>query len=263
MERKVRPAAVVGTFYASESGELERTVTALVAENRKSIDGNLRALVVPHAAHHSSGPVAASAYSVLPPRTVSRIVMLGPSHYVGFPGLAVPESDRLSTPLGEIRVDVDLLELALGLGCLRRSAMAHRREHSLEVQWPFLQVLLGSEVGVLPVLTGDNEPRFAQRLIEAVLDRDGSVLMIVSSDLSHYLTHEEATAVDRQTADQIVRLDADLAPASACGRIALCGLLAVAAKRRWRCSLLDMRTSGEIRGDRERVVGYGAFAFTE
>lgn len=260
----VRPPAVAGAFYPADSQVLERAVQDLIEENRQSIDGRLRALIVPHAGYRYSGPVAGSAYSLLVASNVIRFVMVGPSHFVSFPGVALPGHDRLETPLGPVGVDQDLLEPALELDLVARSVEAHRREHSLEVQWPFLQVAVRRDVELLPVLTGDLDPTVAGAVIETVLDRYPSAMIIVSSDLSHYLTHREAVLADRKTAELITQLDgAGLPPRSACGLVGIRALVSVAAKRGWACRLLDARTSADTVGGPQRVVGYGAFCFTD
>ncbi len=135
---------------------------------------------------------------------------------------------------------------------------AHAREHSLEVQLPFLQTVL-KHLSVLPVLTGDEEPAAGAAMLEALVEECD--LVVISSDLSHYEDHETARRLDADTAAAIVALSSDeIGRRRACGRTAVQAALTVAAHRRWQCRQLDLRTSGDTAGDRRQVVGYGAFA---
>ena len=216
-----------------------------------------KALVVPHAGYVYSGPIAASAYAQW--RSLSRpsrIVLLGPAHYVGFRGLALPDAQALQTPLGTVSVDPVVTTLDVP-----RSAAVHLREHSLEVQLPFLQIVLGGDFTVVPLAVGDATRAQVADVIDTLWE--GSRLLI-SSDLSHYLPWKEARRLDAQTASAIVALDADaIDDEQACGNAPLRGFLDVARRRGLRAEQLDLRTSGDTAGDKDRVVGYGAFAFHE
>ncbi len=258
METTVRPPAVAGTFYRGSENRLNSAVRQMLQSaplRRPALEPAM--VIVPHAGHIYSGPIAAVAYRLLVAAGPKRIGLIGPSHFVGFDGVASPGHERLATPLGEIEVDsfVDELERR---GIVSPSQLAHSREHSLEVQLPFLQVALG-DFTVLPLLTGDEDPGPAAAAIGAMVD-DG-MFVVVSSDLSHYHDHETAQRLDASTAAAIVDLrEGDLDRFSACGRTAVRGALRVAAGRGWRCEMLDLRTSGDTAGPKDRVVGYGAFA---
>lgn len=229
----------------------------LTAATPEPLDIDVRMVIVPHAGYVYSGPVAASAYGLLPDKGFRWVVLAGPSHFVRFRGLALPEADSFATPLGDVSVDEELAAAARPYA--RRRADAHGREHSLEVQLPFLQVALG-EFAFVPVLTGDDDPEPTADLLDDVLDIEHT-LAVISSDLSHYEDYATAQRLDARTAEAIVELRADdLGGASACGRTAICGALRVAQRRNWVCRLLDLRSSGDTAGDRQRVVGYGAFA---
>jgi AmmeMemoRadiSam system protein B len=250
-------------FYPADAEMLRHTVSYLLRHANQAPMEGVRALIVPHAGIQYSGPVAATAYAAVSVgESSAHHLLLGPSHYVPFAGLAVPEQTSYATPLGRLGLDEALLD-AVSLG-VHRSDDAHRREHCLEVQWPFLQVIREPEIEVLPLLTGDDDHRHAAVVIESILDRIPDTLVIVSSDLSHYLDQRSAERMDRATARAIEELRvSDLPPHSACGRTAILALLVVAANRGWTCRLLDLRTSGDTAGDRESVVGYGAFAFVD
>lgn len=254
----VRPAAVAGSFYPGSRGELALEVNRLLSSVTTRAPGAPpKALVVPHAGYVYSGPIAASAYaqwSSLP--RPARIVLLGPAHYVGFRGLALPDAEALETPLGAVRVDPIAATLDVP-----RSAAVHLREHSLEVQLPFLQTVLGTDFTLVPLAVGDASRAQVARVLDALWE--GSQI-VISSDLSHFLPWGEARRLDAQTAASIVALDADaIDDEQACGNAPLRGFLDVARRRGLRAEQLDLRTSGDTAGDKDRVVGYGAFAFHE
>jgi AmmeMemoRadiSam system protein B len=256
----VRPAAVAGLFYpgdpAALAGEVDRLLAAAPGGGALPV-----ALIVPHAGYRYSGPIAASAYALLRdagPR-VRRVVLLGPSHFVPLRGLALPGAASLETPLGRVPVDPDGAERASALPEVTSSAAAHAREHSLEVQLPFLQRLLPG-VPVVPLVVGQAAPEAVARVIEALWAEPGT-LVLVSSDLSHYLPWEVARGVDADTARRILALDERIASDEACGSAGIRGLLVAARRRGLSVRQLDLRNSGDTDGDKGRVVGYGAFAF--
>ena len=233
-------------------------VEALLADAPESSAALMpRMLIVPHAGHVYSGPVAAIGYRLLAREGVKRVGLVGPSHYVPFRGLAAPQHPRLETPLGTVDLDPVVDEL-VHRGLAVRSEPAHAREHSLEVQLPFLQIV-APESTVAPLLTGDEDPDPAGVAVDAMLD--AGLFVIVSSDLSHYHDHVTARSLDSKTANAIVELrEGDLGRESACGRTAVRGALRVAAERGWKCELLDLKTSADTAGPADRVVGYGCFA---
>jgi hypothetical protein len=216
-----------------------------------------KAIVVPHAGYVYSGPIAASAYALCAPAAdrITRVVLVGPAHRVWLEGLASPGASAMRTPLGDVIVDVEALERA---GVTAHPA-AHAREHSLEVQLPFLQRVL-PRARVLPLVVGGAAPAEVGALVEALWGGDETVV-VISSDLSHFLSYENARAADRATADRIVALADDLGGDDACGAAGINGLTWVARRRGMRATLLDLRSSGDTAGGREEVVGYGAFAF--
>jgi AmmeMemoRadiSam system protein B len=184
------------------------------------------------------------------------VLLLGPAHYLRFRGLASPACDAFATPLGRLEIDAGLRTLAKAHTADHPAA--HEREHSLEVQLPFLQ-RLWPYVTIMPILTGDDDPAPSADLLRDVA-RQTETLMVVSSDLSHYLDQASAQRSDAATAAAIVALRPDdLPPRRACGRTAIRAALVVAQEQGWRCQQLDLRTSGEIHGGLDRVVGYGAF----
>ena len=264
---RVRPPAVAGLFYPASERELRAEVEALLAAAPEPDLGGAapKAVIAPHAGYVYSGPIAAVAFRALAAgrrRPPSRVVLIGPAHRVPIRGLALPGAEALATPLGAVHVDPEAAQAAIRLPQVRVQPAAHAEEHSLEVELPFLQVLFGEDLRVLPLVVGDADPEEVAEVLEAVWDGEETAI-VVSSDLSHYHPYEEARRLDAETAERIVRLDGPIEPRRACGAYPINGLLAAARKRGLGAELLDLRSSGDTAGDRSRVVGYGAFAFRE
>ena len=257
----VRPPAVAGAFYPAGADALGAAVDELLAAEPATVDIQPVLLIVPHAGYVYSGPVAASAYRLLreTPLPRRRLVMVGPSHFVAVAGVATPGVTGLATPLGVVAVDGELAAAAEAHPVVAPQPAAHAPEHSLEVQLPFLQRVVG-ECAVLPLLTGKVDPDDVADVLDAALDFDG-VMAVISTDLSHYLGYAAARRRDAATARAIVELRSDdVEWEDACGRTGLQAGLLVAKRRSWVCRLLDLRNSGDTAGDPGRVVGYGAFA---
>jgi AmmeMemoRadiSam system protein B len=258
MNVDVRPAAVAGTFYPQDAAALASDVDTMMrsACTARTRIAQPKALVVPHAGYVYSGPIAATAYATITqPETITRVVLLGPSHRVYLQGVAAPSAARLRTPLGDIEVDHG----ALAAAHVPRNDEAHAQEHSLEVQLPFLQRLV-PHARVCPIVCGRASPDEVATVIDALWGGP-ETLVIVSSDLSHYLPYTEGRAADEQTARKVVALETDLTGDDACGFVGLRGLLVVARRKGLTCKLLDLRSSGDTAGKmRSEVVGYGAFA---
>jgi len=262
MER-LRPAAVAGSFYPSQPERLRAMVRDFLAWAPAGARGGApKAVIAPHAGYVYSGPVAGSAYARLGlgRERITRVVLLGPSHRVAFAGLAVSGAEGFVTPLGVVPVDQEGETGLLDLGPVRVVAAAHAYEHSLEVQLPFLQMVLGP-FALVPLVVGDASPD----TVAAVLDRlwgGPETAVVVSSDLSHYLPPGAARALDQATSEAIRALrPEDLGEDSACGRIPVQGLLLAARRRGLKAEVLDLRNSGDTAGGEGPVVGYGAWAF--
>lgn len=256
----VRQPAVAGTFYPGRASELafdiDSMLEAAVVEPHEPVP---KALVVPHAGYVYSGPIAASAYVRLRPAAsrLRRVVLLGPAHREYVRGLVLPASDAFDTPLGRVPLDTETME-RLGLP---RSESAHLREHSLEVQLPFLLRVL-PHFELIPIAVGDADIEEVASVIDSLWGGPETVV-VISSDLSHYLPYAVGRAEDTKTAAHIVQLDVPLDHDHACGATPINGLLVVAKRRGLSCKLLDLRSSGDTAGDRGRVVGYGAFGLYE
>ncbi len=262
---EIRPAAVGGLFYPGEPQALAAEVDQLLAEvgAEELPPRPPKAVIAPHAGYIYSGPIAARAFAAVRALAgrVRRVVLLGPAHRVAIRGLALPGADGLATPLGVVAVDREAARAAASLPFVSVRPDAHAEEHALEVELPFLQRTLG-EFEVLPLVCGHARPEAVAELLENFWD-GGETLIVVSSDLSHYLPYGEAQRVDRETARAILDLAGPLDSFQACGALPISGLLQAARRHRLEPRLLDLRSSGDTAGDRQRVVGYAAFAFCE
>ena len=258
----VRPPAVAGLFYPAEASVLKRDVKHYLAE-AKEFTYRPKALIAPHAGYIYSAPIAASAYRLLGPLRgrINRVVLLGPVHRVWVKGLALPGVNAFDTPLGTIDLDLEAMARLIDLPQVETLAAAHAQEHSLEVQLPFLQQVLG-DFKLVPLAVGGATPEEVAEVLERLWGGD-ETLIVVSSDLSHYLPYQASSNVDKATARAILDMRTDLVGEQACGAHPINGLLLAAKHHGLRPHLLDLRNSGDTAGDRDRVVGYGAFAFTE
>lgn len=260
---RIRPAAVAGAFYPADPGELARLVEACFAESVAPPPGAPapEALVVPHAGLVYSGPIAASAYRRLSPIAdrIERVVLLGPSHRVAFRGMALTGADAFATPLGPVAIDTAAVAGCLDVPGTTIEDRAHAHEHSLEVQLPFLRTVVPG-ASLVPVVVGDADADEVAALLDRFWDQPGTVV-VISTDLSHYHGYDEAQRLDRRTAAAIVAARPDeIGDLDACGSRPLRGLLRTVASRHLHVEQLDLRSSGDTAGDRDRVVGYGAFA---
>ena len=256
---RIKPAVVAGLFYPDNPLVLRAELEGFFATATPKAVDRPRALIVPHAGYRYSGAVAAHAYAVLRPwaSQFKNVVVLAPSHRVGFRGIATSSAAVFQTPLGDIPVARDLVSKIEALPGVGQLDAAFAEEHALEVQLPFLQTMLDA-FRLVPLVVGDADAEQVSRVVDALQADD--TLIVVSSDLSHYEDYASCTAHDRRTTQSIEALRGDLiGPRDACGAFPLCGLLAVAQQRGWQVETLDLRNSGDTSGDRSRVVGYGAY----
>ncbi|MCU0519991.1 MAG: AmmeMemoRadiSam system protein B [Anaerolineae bacterium] len=260
----IRLPAVAGMFYPAQPSVLREDIRRYLDAAPLSDLESVRAVVVPHAGYVYSGPVAASAYRLLGnqthPRT--RLLIMGPSHRVWFQGVAVADVDGFRTPLGIQAVDRDYVRRLCADGHPFSAATAHHAaEHSLEVQVPFIQVVL-PEAKIVPMLFGDVDALDVGVALNRVVSDDD--LLIISSDLSHYHSNETAHHLDGHFLSALLAGDYEgVARGEACGQAPALALMAVADAHGWRPHLLDYRTSGDVTGERRQVVGYAAVAYSE
>jgi len=257
----VRPAAVAGMFYPGQADVLRRDVEAFLAHAKPAELRCPKALLVPHAGYVYSGAIAAAAYKALQPwhAVITRVILLGPSHRQPLHGLALPSATAFATPLGSVPIDLAARAIVHALPQVSIDDRAHAFEHSLEVQVPFLQAVL-DQFSLLPFAVGQLGPEAVAEVLE-LLWGGPETLIVVSSDLSHYLPYQTACSVDASTCDEILAGESDIAPDRACGAFPLNGLLLAARRHQLRPALLDLRNSGDTAGDKSRVVGYSAMAF--
>ena len=261
----VREPAVAGSFYPGTAGELRELVEELLSSG-STVPGSTvapKALIAPHAGYVYSGPVAASIYRRLAAHRdrYRRVILLGPAHRYPFRGLAAHSAGAFRTPLGEVTLDPELRSRVLELPQVQLLDRAHEGEHSLEVHLPFLQAVLESFT-LLPLVVGDARDGEVAEVLRAVWG-GGETLVVISSDLSHFLSYGDAKSLDEATATAIEALDPDgIGRDQACGRAPMAGLLLRAREEELQVERVDLRSSGDTAGPRGQVVGYGSFLFT-
>jgi AmmeMemoRadiSam system protein B len=259
-----RPPAVAGSFYPADAERLRAEVEGHLrgAAPPAAAEPPPKAVIVPHAGYVYSGAVAAAAYGRVARLRdrIERVVLLGPSHRVGFEGLALPSVDAFETPLGVVPIDREACERVGDLPQVRVLDAAHAREHSLEVQLPFLQRVLGT-FRLVPFSVGDATAEQVAEVLERLWGGP-ETLVVISSDLSHYHPYDDARRLDAATARSIEALRHEaLGPEQACGCVPISGLLLAARRRGLEVRPLDLRSSGDTAGPRDQVVGYGAWSF--
>ena len=261
----VRQPAVAGRFYPASPAALRKQADQLIRQAGSAIEpprGDVKAIIAPHAGFPYSGPIAGSAFASLREATgVERVVIIGPSHYEAFAGVALPAAAAFDVPGGRLPVDVDAAAALLELDGVAFHPPAHDREHAIEVELPFVFHLWG-EVRIVPLVVGEASPEEVARVLEVVWGGP-ETRIVVSSDLSHFLPYAQAQAADAATAAIIESLEGRLTGEQACGARAVAGMMRVARDRGFAVTRLDLRNSGDIAKDRDAVVGYGAWAFSD
>ncbi len=261
----VRQAAVAGLFYPDNAGKLEQDIlTYLDQAGPPKPSIRPKAIIVPHAGYVYSGLTAAKAYSQVAPLSdqIRRVVLLGPAHRIRLRGMAVMTVDFFQTPLGDIPQDLQAIRQLLTLPQVQIMDSAHWREHSLEVQLPFLQTVLDTFT-LVPVAIGDTTSAEVKQLLDSIWGGP-ETLIVVSSDLSHYHDYSTAQYIDRSTCEAIEKLDIDnIDYQQACGCMGVKALLLTAKRRQMKVQTLALCNSGDTAGTQDRVVGYGSWAFSE
>ena len=254
-----RSPAVAGSFYPANPEQLQHVVNQYLNDAKTDAKAP-KAIIAPHAGYIYSAPIAATAYARLASvrDTITRVVLIGPSHRVGFQGLAVSQADTYSTPLGIIPIDTQAIQNLAQFPFVHLIEQAHSHEHSLEVQLPFLQTAL-NEFKLVPIVAGDATPLQVAQVLAALWGGD-ETLIVISSDLSHYHDYATAQRLDKATSEAIEHLDYEkLNYESACGRVPVSGLMKLARDNNLKIKTIDLRNSGDTAGDKQRVVGYGAY----
>ncbi|MBL7004045.1 MAG: AmmeMemoRadiSam system protein B [Gammaproteobacteria bacterium] len=259
---KKRQAAVAGQFYPLEQYELSAEVDALLTAAQKPLVKNVKALIAPHAGYCYSGPIAANAYAYIVPikHKIKRVVLLGPAHRVAFKGLALSSATAFQTPLGDVMLDKDALNQLSLFKQVTINDRAHQQEHSLEVHLPFLQRIL-DDFTLVPLVVGDASVDEVAMVLDALWGGD-ETLILISSDLSHFLNYQQAQQIDEKTTAAINAFNYEaIGYENACGRNPVNGLLLQAQTKGLKVKTIDVRNSGDTAGSLDRVVGYGAYVF--
>lgn len=263
---QIRPAAVAGSFYPARAPQLASDLARMfraAQSQAPALQAPPKVIIAPHAGYIYSGDTAAQAYATLAPLrdTVRRVVLLGPVHRVAVRGLALPGAQAFETPLGQVPIDQAAVNLLSALPQVVTSPQAHALEHSLEVQLPFLQTVL-ADFKLLPLAVGDATPAEVAEVLQALWGGP-ETLIVISSDLSHFLPYDAAQTRDQDTVQRILRLQGPLNHQQACGGTPINGLLLAARQRHLTPHLLGLCNSGDTAGDKQRVVGYASIAFLE
>ncbi len=259
---QIRAAAVAGQFYPGNADELAGSVDGMLAEAETS-ESCPKAIIAPHAGYIYSGAIAASIYARVKNAAdrISRVILLGPSHRVGFNGITLSTSDFYRTPLGDVAMDKASIQKLVTLPNTGFLDEAHVPEHSLEVHLPFLQRAL-REFTLVPLVVGQAEPADVARVLETLWGGE-ETLIVISSDLSHHEAYDTAMAKDQATCKQIESLQANITGDQACGCKPINGLLHLAKQKGLTVATIDYRNSGDTAGPKNSVVGYGAYVISE
>ncbi len=265
----IRKSAVRGTFYPNECRDIETMMAQWNRQLRDHVkDPDIlmqvpRAVIVPHAGYIYSGFTANIAYRLLHNTHAKRVIVIGPSHYVGIEGMSAIEADAFETPCGMLHYDREYVRQLKEQFAMTYVPIAHEKEHSTETQMPFIQHYM-PQSSVVELIYGHEAYRDVAEVCMAVLQDPDNVL-VISTDLSHFYTQSEAHTLDTICLEAIVNRDNSAIDrgCEACGMIGVKALLDVANKRRFHVKLLDYRTSADASGDLSRVVGYVSAAFFE
>lgn len=260
----IRRAAVAGMFYPDDANTLRADVQGFLAAAKTRAGSPPKAIIAPHAGYRYSGAIAAEAYAQLSAvkDQITRVILLGPCHRVAVRGLALSGADAFETPLGPVEIDKDAEAIISDMQQVGVFAPTHEAEHSLEVHIPFLQELLG-EFKLVPIVVGETPPGAVAEVLEKLWGGPETVI-VISSDLSHFLDYDAARAIDQRTSDAITAFAPEkIEKGGACGHFPVGGLLHLAKQRDMRVETLDLKNSGDTAGTKDRVVGYGAWAFYE
>ena len=253
---------VAGSFYPADPQVLRESIRELL--NKVEDNSSLpipKAIIAPHAGYVYSGPIAASAYSCLTKakEKIKRVVLIAPAHKHFVNGIITTKAQGYETPLGQVKIDRNILD-GLTFSYLSINEEAFLGEHAIETHLPFLQVILSKFV-LVPLLIGDVEDEQIEKILNELWNGP-ETLIVISSDLSHYHSYEEAKILDKKTADAIIKLNSkEIYNDSACCASGIRGLISIAAKKKMHVTKVDLRNSGDISSVKDKVVGYGAFHF--
>ncbi len=263
MNDLIKKSDVDGMFYPADQNQLREMINRFIDQGKSSSTQDLesiKGIIAPHAGYIYSGAIAGSAYKALQKikDKIKRVVILSPSHHAYLNGFATHSADRFETPLGMLKVDRQGIDEIKELPQVIEYDQAFHKEHALEVQLPFIQMVFPETIEIIPMVVSGVSEADASMVIEKLWQKD--TLMIVSSDLSHFLSYDEAKNIDQESSTHIENMNwKELSPENACGYFPLTGVLATSFQRGYSISTIDLRNSGDTQGDRDRVVGYGAY----
>ncbi|MBN1495021.1 AmmeMemoRadiSam system protein B [Candidatus Peregrinibacteria bacterium] len=264
--KAIRKPAVAGTFYPADEKTLVQMINGFINDSVSvKPEGQLKAIVVPHAGYVYSGIVAAAGFKLLKqldPKKKWKVLLLGPSHFVILKGAAAPEVEGWETPLGTVLVK-NILDEMKKSDVINQDEEAFRQEHSLEVEVPFLQMVMKKWM-LYPLCLGELNPKILAVELKDFVSRD-DVITVVSSDLSHYFPYEDAVAIDENANEFIpkIAINEVRSKVEACGIMGIMTLLHLADVLGWKGHFIDYKNSGDTAGDKNQVVGYGCYAFTK
>lgn len=261
VESSVREESLAGRFYPAEKEFLSKVLDRYLAGAPADSAGRFpKAIIAPHSGLIYSGPIAASAYAQWRGATaIRRVVVIGPSHKYEFPGIAVPDSVRFRTPLGELKIDESAAAHLVSAKLARVFEAPFLNEQSIELQLPFIQKVLGAPL-ILPLITSSVDTVMVEEVLNEVWGGPETAI-VLSCELSQNQSYESAVRIDRTTSGLIQKFEAGKITADqACGHRALRGFLRCCSKRKYDCECLDLRTSADTTGLDKPVAGYGAFA---
>ncbi len=258
-----RNPAVAGYFYPVDSAVLNQAMDELLSLGYQQHQSQPKILIVPHAGYQFSAVAAAQAYIPLKDyaKNIKNVILLGPSHYEPLEGAALPRAQYFKTPLGNVEIHAEIAQSLLKNNMIKVNAKAHAKEHSLEVQLPFLQKLI-PDLKIVPIVYGNIDAQEMADILLPYLQKDDT-LLVVSADLSHYHSYDEAVQMDLQTAAKVEEEQADIDYHHSCGAGGINTALKLSKKLNYKPEVLALINSGDVSNDKSKVVGYGAWSFSK
>lgn len=265
INNSLRYPNVAGIFYDADKRTLRKRLGLLLNNGGKSPEGlrnkRIHAVISPHAGYEYCGTVMASIYQLLYGSTINKIILIGPSHTQGFQAMALDTKITWQTPLGLVPIDVSANEHLKSHEEFKTLPFVFNGEHSLEVQVPFIQHVLSSFT-LIPLCSGQNLPH--KKIADAIFPLlTGSTLVVISSDFSHYHPEHIARFMDHRSISAILSKDTKQIDnyVDACGKDGIMVLNEIAVLKNWKPIRIDYKTSGDITGDKQSVVGYAGIAY--
>ena len=262
-KKSVRESVISGSWYPGKKEDLAKLIDSFLGNADNAGLKDIKALIVPHAGYAYSGQVAAHAYKQIAGKEYKKVIILAPSHHIGFRGASIPDYTHFETPMGEVKVSSVAGLLKKESTLIQSIDLIEEKEHSLEIQLPFLQKVLGAGFELIPIVVGDISESDRTTLAELLTKHlDDETLLVISTDLSHYYPYDTAVLMDTECIETITDLDIEGAEGcEMCGMNPVLILTEIAKKIGWNTHLLKYANSGDVTGDPSGVVGYAAIAF--